>query len=112
MSLRHKQIYKKYIMETIITVLITLGVVALVAAVWGVVRLKRRVDDLELSRLEFIDELSNTRKDLYDEMQGLNNELQNYISTSESNLDRRFDNVWGEVHKLDRTLNPNKDLLT
>ena len=41
-----------------------------------------------------------------------NNELQNYISTSESNLDRRFDNVWGEVHKLDRTLNPNKDLLT
>lgn len=99
-------------METIITVLITLGVVALVAAVWGVVRLKRRVDDLELSRLEFIDELSNTRKDLYDEMQGLNNELQNYISTSESNLDRRFDNVWGEVHKLDRTLNPNKDLLT
>ena len=112
MSLRHKQIYKKYIMETIITVLITLGVVALVADVWGVVRLKRRVDDLELSRLEFIDELSNTRKDLYDEMQGLNNELQNYISTSESNLDRRFDNVWGEVHKLDRTLNPNKDLLT
>ena len=112
MSLRHKQIYKKYIMETIITVLITLGVVALVAAVWGVVRLKRRVDDLELSRLEFIDELSNTRKDLYDEMQGLNNELQNYISTSESNLDRRFDNEWGEVHKLGRTLNPNKDLLT
>tara|TARA_R110000824_G_scaffold18563_3_gene73329 strand:+ start:2393 stop:2692 length:300 start_codon:yes stop_codon:yes gene_type:complete len=99
-------------METIITVLITLGVVALVASVWGVSRLKRRVDDLELSRLEFIDELSNTRKDLYDEMQGLNNELQNYISASESNLDRRFDNVWGEVHKLDRTLNPNKDLLT
>tara|TARA_R110002020_G_scaffold294130_3_gene509962 strand:- start:12747 stop:13034 length:288 start_codon:yes stop_codon:yes gene_type:complete len=91
-------------METIITVLITLGVVALIAIVWGVVRLKQKVDDLELSRLEFIDELSNTRKDLYSEMQGLNNELQNYISTSESNLDRRFDNVWGEVHKLDKTL--------
>ena len=60
-------------METIITVLITLGVVALIAIVWGVVRLKQKVDDLELSRLEFIDELSNTRKDLYSEMQGLNN---------------------------------------
>ena len=112
MSLRHKQIYKKYIMETILTVLITLGVVALIAAVVGVVGLKRKVDDLELSRLEFIDELSNTRKDLYTEIGDLEKALHDYIGTAESSLDRRFDNIWGEVHKLDKTLNPNKDLLT
>ena len=41
-------------METILTVLITLGVVALVGAVWGVIRLSRRVDDLELIRMEMV----------------------------------------------------------
>jgi len=91
-------------METIITVLITLGVVALIAIVWGVVRLKRKVDDLELNRLDFIDELGSTRRDLYNELNSINSNNESYIRESESNLDRRFDNVWNEVHKLNKTL--------
>jgi len=99
-------------METILTVLITLGVVALVASVWSVVRLKRRVNDLELNRLDFIDELGSTRRDLYNELEGINSNIESYRDRHESNLDRRFDNVWNEVHKLEKILNPNKDLLT
>jgi hypothetical protein len=109
-------------METILTVLITLGVVALLVSVAGVIRLKRKVDDLEFSRLDFVDEISNTRRDLYQELESLSREshdgdeqirtaMENHINGSESNLDRRFDNVWSEVHKLDTIVNPNKHLL-
>tara|TARA_R100000008_G_C3576699_1_gene165729 strand:+ start:1604 stop:1858 length:255 start_codon:yes stop_codon:yes gene_type:complete len=83
-------------METILTVLITLGVVALIAAVWGVVRLSRRVDDLELMRMEMID---------------LEDKFEKHLDGLESSLDRRFDKVWAEVHTLDRVVNPNKDLI-
>ena len=51
-------------METILTVLITLGVVAVVAAVWGVIRLNRRVDDLEVARMDIDDDIIRLRKEL------------------------------------------------
>ena len=98
-------------METILTVLITLGVVALLVSVVGVIRLKRKVEDLELDRLVFIDELATTRRDLYVELESLNVDMDKYRTTSESNLDRRFDNIWSDVHKLDAVVNPNKHLL-
>jgi len=57
-------------METILTVLITLGVAALIYAVMSVRTLARRVDDLELLRMEIVDlegkferELDNDRRD-------------------------------------------------
>ena len=83
-------------METIITVLITLGVVALIGAVRGVVRLSRRVDDLELIRMELID---------------TEDKFEKHLGALESSLDRRFDKVWAEVHTLDKIINPNKDLV-
>ena len=49
-------------METILTVLITLGVVVLLYAVVGVVRLSRKVDDLELLRMEVVDVESKMEK--------------------------------------------------
>tara|TARA_R100001594_G_scaffold126478_1_gene163702 strand:- start:2164 stop:2475 length:312 start_codon:yes stop_codon:yes gene_type:complete len=101
-------------METILTVLITLGVVVLLYAVVGVVRLSRKVDDLELLRMEVVDVESKMEK-AWNEM---NTELRQYQDHNESNIDRRLDNVWNEIHKnaaltkkLDKTLNPNKDLL-
>ena len=56
-------------METILTVLITLGVVAIVAAVWGVVRLNRRVDDLDVMRMELVDLEGQFEKQLEREIQ-------------------------------------------
>ena len=83
-------------METILTVLITLGVVALIGAVWGVSRLSRKVDDLELIRMEMID---------------MEDKFEKHLNGLESSLDRRFDKVWAEVHTLDKVVNPNKDLI-
>jgi|TARA_R110002020_G_scaffold417027_1_gene626203 hypothetical protein len=101
-------------METILTVLITLGVVLLMYAVVGVVRLSRKVDELELLRMEVVDVESRMEK-MWGE---LSHELHQYQDQNESNMDRRLDNIWNDLHKtktltkkLDKTLNPNKDLL-
>ena len=83
-------------METFITVLITLGVVALIAAVWGVVRLNRRVDDLDVIRMDMVD---------------IEDRLEHKLESMESSLDRRFDKVWTEFHALNKVVTPNKDLL-
>ena len=83
-------------METILTVLITLGVVALIGLVWSVVRLNRRVDDLDIVRMDLVD---------------MEDKFERQLDGLESSLDRRFDKVWTEVHTLDKIVNPNKDLL-
>ena len=51
-------------METILTVLITLGVVSLIGSVWGVIRLNGRGDDLEVARMDIDDEIRILRKEL------------------------------------------------
>ena len=101
-------------METILTVLITLGVCALAYTFMGVIRLSRRVDDLELMRMEVIDVESRFEKTVHE----LENELSDYQKHNESSLDRRLDGIWCDIHKnakltrkLDKTLNPNVNLL-
>ena len=81
-------------MEIILTVLITLGVVALAFAVRGVARLSRRVDDLELIRMEVVD---------------IESKIERRLDHHESSIDRRFDNIWTHVHTIDKVVNPNKD---
>ena len=53
-------------METILTVLITLGVVSLIGTVVGVMRLNRRVDDLEVARMDIDDDILRLRQELED----------------------------------------------
>ena len=89
-------------METILTVLITLGVVALVVAVRGVIRLRGRVDDLELGRLDFVDEITTLRKELEDDIANIHREMIREKDENIRNLDRRLDNVWSEIHKLSK----------
>ena len=101
-------------METILTVLITLGVVAIVAAVWGVVRLNRRVDDLDVIRMEFVDlegEVDKRIEREIDEREKLAEDFYKRLDEWNSSIDRRFDKLWTDVHSLDRVINPNKDLL-
>jgi len=101
-------------METILTVLSTIGVGALAYAFSGVIRLSRRVDDLELIRMEMIDQSDA----LQGHIEALNrdNEQQfkdvhQRFSEDVSSMDRRFDKVWSDIHKLDQVVNPNKDLV-
>ena len=99
-------------METIITVLSTIGVGAVSYAFAGVVRLSRRVNDLELIRMEMVD--------LQDQLQTcidvenrcreqLADDVYRKLDEIASSLDRRFDKVWSDVHKLDGSSNINKN---
>ena len=98
-------------METILTVLITLGVLSLIGTVVGVTRLNRRVDDLEVARMDIDDDIIRLRNELEDDIEHIHREMGRFNDNHIRNLDRRLDNVWSEIHKLDKTINPNKDLV-
>jgi len=89
-------------METILTVLITLGVLSLAGLVWGVLRLNGRVDNLEVARLDIDDEIRTLRKELEDDIAHIHREMIREKNENIRNLDRRLDNVWSEIHKLSK----------
>ena len=90
-------------MEIILTVLITLGVLSLIGLVWGLVGLNRRVDDLEVTRMDIDDYILNLRKELEADIEHLHREATRTEDINTRNLDKRLDNVWTEIHKLDNT---------
>ena len=98
-------------METILTVLITLGVVSLIGTVVGVMRLNRRVDDLEVARMDIDDDIIRVRKELEDDIGHIHREMARDKDSHIRHLDKRLDNVWSEIHKLDKIVNPNKGLI-
>ena len=83
-------------MENILTVLITLLVVALIGAGISLVRLNNKVQDVEVLRRD---------------VEYINQELISRIDGWVSSTDRRFDKLWDEVGRLDSEVNPNKDIL-
>jgi len=96
-------------METILTVLITLGVVSIIGAVWGVVRLSGRVNDLEVARMDIDDDIIKLRNELEADIEHLHRETSRDKDNHNRNLDRRLDTVWTEIHKIiDMSLIPNK----
>ena len=98
-------------MEIILTVLITLGVLSLIGTVVGVTRLNRRVDDLEVARMDIDDDILSLRNEIEDDIEHIHREMGRDKDTHIRNLDKRLDNVWGEIHKLDKIINPNMDLI-
>ena len=108
-------------METILTVLITLGVGALSYSFAGVIRLSKRVSDLELIRMELVDAedkfervLENEIKDRESLQEDMHKRFDEWIAST----DRRTDKIWTEWHNLndrvktlDKTVNPNMDLI-
>ena len=101
-------------METILTVLSTVGVGALSYAFAGVIRLSRRINDLELVRMEMVDledRLQTHIDDLHREREKMGDDVYRRFDEIASSLDRRFDKVWSDIHKLDQVVNPNKDLV-
>ena len=83
-------------MEIILTVLITLLVVALIGAGISLVRLNNKVQDVEVLRRD---------------VEYINQELISRIDGWVSSTDRRFDKLWDEEGRLDSEVNPNKDIL-
>lgn len=83
-------------MEIILTVVITLMVVALTGAVISLITLSKKVNEIDLVR----NDLESCDKDLQDRIDG-------WISST----DRRFDKLYDEVGRLDELINPNKDII-
>jgi len=94
-------------METLFTVLITLGVISLIGIIVGVIGLMRRVKNLEQVREEIrvvqdhlINKIDGELTTIHRELEKRKMETDEYSRFTQSNLDRRFDNVWEDIHKL------------
>ena len=105
-------------MEIIMTVLITLLVVALIVAGINLVRLNRKAQEHDLLQMEVMDVqnrldrmIDNLEKDLRQNDNELHKDCVDRINGVISSTDRRFDYVRNDIDKLDNTINPNKDLL-
>jgi len=83
-------------MEIILTVLITLLVVALIGAGISLVRLNNKVQKIKVLERD----IEFQTHDLVDRINGV-------ISSTDS----RFDKLYDEVSRLDSIVNPNKDIL-
>jgi hypothetical protein len=112
-------------METLLTVLITLMVVALLGAGINLVRLNRKADELDTLKLEVIDvesriekqleDLSKDHQDQFKDVWMRTDELsKDYVDRIEkwvASTDRRFDKAYNDIHDLDQVVNPNKDFI-
>ena len=83
-------------MEIILTVLITLMVVALIGAGISLVRLNNKVQKIKV---------------LERDIESINHDIQDRINGVISSTDRRFDKLYDEVSRLNSIVNPNKDIL-
>ena len=105
-------------MEIILTVLITLLVVALIVAGINLVRLNSKAQEHDMLQMEVIDVqnridrmIEKLETDLRQSDEDLHKDCLNRIEGVISSTDRRFDYVRNDIDKLDNTINPNKDLL-
>ena len=105
-------------METLLTVLITLMVVALTVAVINLVRLNQKADELDTLKLDMIDindsinrMIENLEKDLNRNINEVHKDSIDRIDKWVASTDRRFDKAYNDIHKLDTVVNPNKDFL-
>ena len=105
-------------MEIIMTVLITLLVVALIVAGINLVRLNKKAQEHDLLQMEVMDVqnrldrmIEDLEKDLRQSDEDLHKDCVDRINGVISSTDRRFDYVTNDINKLDNTVNPNKDLL-
>jgi hypothetical protein len=105
-------------MEIIMTVLITLLVVALIVAGINLVRLNKKAIEHDMLQMEVIDVrtridrmIEKLETDLRKSDEDLHKDCLDRIDGVISSTDRRFDYIRNDIEKLDNTINPNKDLL-
>ena len=112
-------------METLITVLITLLVVAIAVAGIMLVRLNRKADELDNLKLEVVDVESRIEKQLHDFLRDHEGQFKDiwmrtdeiskdYVDRIEkwvASTDRRFDLAYNDIRRIDQVVNPNMDLI-
>ena len=94
-------------METLLTVLITLMVVALTGVGINLVRLNRKADELDTLKLDMIDindsinrMIENLETDLNGRIDEAKADYINRIDGWVASTDRRFDKTWNEIKDI------------
>ena len=94
-------------METLLTVLITLMVVALTGVGINLVRLNRKADELDTLKLDMIDindsinrMIENLETDLNRRIDDVQSDYINRIDGWVASTDRRFDKTWNEIKDI------------
>ena len=95
-------------MEIIMTVLITLGVMAVCYAFTGVVRLQNKTKDFEYMIKE---EIRSIYEKIDRNEEDMHRDYDKRINEWVSSTDRRFDYLRNDLEKLSNDVNPNKDIL-
>ena len=105
-------------MEIIMTVLITLLVVALIGAGINLVRLNKKAMEHDMLQLEVVDVTNRLDRMIQDLENDLKKDYCDRIEGWVASTDRRFDKTYndirltvGRLKTLDDTINPNKDFL-
>ena len=105
-------------MEIIMTVLITLLVVAIAVAGINLVRLNRKAEELDTIQMDMEDisnridrMIENLERDLRQGDEELHKDCLDRIEKWVASTDRRFDKAYNDIRDLDRVVNPNKDFL-
>ena len=111
-------------MEIILTVLITLLVCAICYAFIGVVRLQKRINEVDDLRMELIDqdveikriieeshrERGEVHNDIYRKLEEQKKDYVNRLDSWVRSTDRRFDYVRNDISNLIDIVNPNSDI--
>jgi len=85
-------------METFLTVMMTLGVVALIGAVAGIVKLWNRVEELETEKLERVDEMMRLENSMERQGEDMLQRIDGWVAST----DRRFDKLINDFSKLNK----------
>ena len=111
-------------MEIILTVLITLLVCAICYAFTGVVRLQKRINEVDDLRMELIDhdvelkriiedsirERNEIQDDIYRKLEEQKKDYVNRLDSWVRSTDRRFDYVRNDITNLSDIVDPNRDI--
>jgi len=102
-------------MEIIMTVLITLLVVALIVAGINLVRLNKKAIEHDMLQMEVIDVrtridrmIEKLETDLRRSDEQLHKDMLDRIDGWVASTDRRFDKTYNEIHKLNETVGVSK----
>jgi len=89
-------------METLLTVLITLMVVALTVAVINLVRLNKKAQEHDLLQLEVIEVTNRLDRMIENLEKDLKNDYTDRIDGWVASTDRRFDKAYNDINKLEK----------
>ena len=85
-------------METFLTVMMTLAVVALIGAVAGIIKLWNKVEELETEKLDRVDDHIRLENDV----QRMGEDMMQRIDGWVASTDRRFDKLLNDISKLNK----------